>query len=87
MCEGYWKDGGFDGLGTCTWADGHRYRGEWRNGMQYGQGTETDSNGNICREGQWINGIITSNTCIDDDLYDGEIAKLGNVFERYRLCH
>jgi hypothetical protein len=45
--------------------------------MQHGQGTETDSNGNICREDQWINGIINSDACIDDDLYDDEIAKLG----------
>ena len=38
---------------------------------------EIDSNGNTCREGQWINGITNSSPCIDDELYDDEIAKLG----------
>merc|ERR1712238_122380 len=51
--DGSWKDGRYDGIGTCTWEDGRCYRGEWRNGMAHGQGTETYPDGNIRHEGQW----------------------------------
>jgi hypothetical protein len=34
--------------------DGRRYRGEWRNGMAHGHGTETYPNGSIRHEGEWM---------------------------------
>ena len=40
--------------GTCTWEDGRRYEGEWRNGMAHGMGKETYPNGKVRHEGQWI---------------------------------
>lgn len=38
----------------CVRVDGRRYRGEWRNGMAHGRGTETYPNGAIRHEGQWV---------------------------------
>lgn len=34
--------------------DGRRYRGEWRNGMAHGRGTETYPNGAVRHDGQWV---------------------------------
>ena len=43
-------------VSACTWADGRQYRGEWRNGMAHGQGTETYPGGTILHDGQWMDG-------------------------------
>jgi hypothetical protein len=53
--EGQWKDGRYDGQGTCQWDDGRRYEGEWKNGMYHGRGTETDAAGRVTHSGLWSN--------------------------------
>ena len=43
-----------NGQGTLTYANAHKYQGEFKNGFQDGWGTKTWSNGNIYR-GEWKN--------------------------------
>jgi len=43
------------GTGTCTWADGSKYHGDWNQNVRHGNGTyETPSDGTKY-EGQWVN--------------------------------
>ena len=42
-------------VATTTTADGRRYKGEWRDGMAHGRGTETYPSGAIRHGGEWVN--------------------------------
>ena len=52
--EGQLSEGHRDGEGTCIYADGSRYHGQWRNDEIHGAGTYTSGGG--CYEGEWIFG-------------------------------
>jgi hypothetical protein len=38
-----------------TWPDGRKYRGQWKNGKQHGEGIYHSSKGEV-RKGQWADG-------------------------------
>jgi hypothetical protein len=43
-----------NGQGSYTWASGHKYVGEWKDGKKHGQGTYTYADGTI-EKGLWEN--------------------------------
>eukprot|EP01113_Clastostelium_recurvatum_P000076 TRINITY_DN1003_c0_g1_i1.p1 TRINITY_DN1003_c0_g1~~TRINITY_DN1003_c0_g1_i1.p1 ORF type:complete len:441 (-),score=155.83 TRINITY_DN1003_c0_g1_i1:425-1747(-) len=50
--HGEWSSDKFHGIGVCTWPDGRKYQGEFRDGKRGGYGIFTWTNG--CRyEGEW----------------------------------
>lgn len=38
----------------CHWEDGRTYKGEWRAGMAHGKGVETNPDGSVRHDGQWV---------------------------------
>jgi hypothetical protein len=54
---GEWKENKKEGPGVYVYPDGRKYEGEWKNDKMNGHGTLFDKNGNIIREGEWINGV------------------------------
>jgi len=54
---GEWKENKKEGPGIYVYPDGRKYDGEWKNDKMNGHGTLFDKNGNIIREGEWINGV------------------------------
>lgn len=54
--EGEFVNGEYNGTGTFTMASEGRYEGEFVNGFYHGEGTLYDSEGNVEKQGQWING-------------------------------
>ena len=38
---------------TCTWSDGSKYVGGWKNGLRWGKGIFTSADGNFY-EGMWV---------------------------------
>ena len=44
-----------DGEGVCTWPDGTKYEGGWKDGMRHGQGVMTEKDGPRY-EGEWKDG-------------------------------
>lgn len=52
--DGTWKEGRYDGFGTCIWEDGRQYHGEWKEGRAEGLGIEKDgTTGKIRHAGVW----------------------------------
>ena len=51
------KNGERDGFGTCNFADGSIYEGNWNNGLRNGYGKYTFSNGAIY-DGNWENDLM-----------------------------
>jgi hypothetical protein len=51
---GEFKDGKYDGVGECVWADGRWYRGEWSLGHAEGYGVEMRPDGSIRHDGEWL---------------------------------
>ncbi|CAJ1936385.1 unnamed protein product [Cylindrotheca closterium] len=53
LYEGNFEGDQRHGQGTCVYADGSKYTGEWFNGMRDGRGTEYSSDG-ARRDGIWV---------------------------------
>lgn len=51
---GSWVNGRYEGFGECHWEDGRTYKGEWRAGMAHGKGVETNPDGSVRHDGQWV---------------------------------
>jgi hypothetical protein len=43
------------GTGTCTWADGSKYHGDWNQNVRHGNGTYETPADSTRFEGQWVN--------------------------------
>ena len=75
LCEGsYKKNTWTDCLGNVSLPSGSKYYGEWKNGIQHGEGTATYANGGKY-VGNWRNGRPNGRgTYIhaNGDTYDGE---------------
>lgn len=52
--DGAMKDGVKHGIGTCTYANGEKYTGEWLQDMRHGHGVCWYTN-RICYDGTWRN--------------------------------
>ena len=62
------------GFGTCNYANGNIYVGEWKDGNSHGQGTFTTTDGQV-REGLFENGeyiqeVLDSNLNLEDIISD-----------------
>ncbi|KAK8944461.1 hypothetical protein KSP39_PZI008052 [Platanthera zijinensis] len=55
MYEGEWNDSKFDGHGVETWADGSKYKGQFKEGLSHGFGVYQDHAG-VLYAGEWVNG-------------------------------
>ena len=70
-----------DGQGTCTWLDGTKYVGEFKNGEVCGHGTKTYINGDF-EVGEFKNGLLNGTATRTN--HDGSIF-IG-VFENNYMC-
>lgn len=43
------------GTGTCTWADGSKYHGDWNQNVRHGRGTYETPSDKTKYEGEWVN--------------------------------
>ena len=46
------------GEGTYTYSDGSKYRGQWEDGAQHGQGSIIDADSSFERRGLWAYGKL-----------------------------
>ncbi len=55
VCKGIFRNSRMNGRGSCRWASGDSYIGEWVNGLRQGKGTYRYSNGDLY-VGEWFKG-------------------------------
>jgi len=51
------------GTGTCIWADGSKYHGDWNQNVRHGRGTYETPSDKTKYEGEWVNDHKHGNGC------------------------